>query len=361
MEKSLIFYRNLNILPAPDPPKGSGTSISLTNVAMKQASPTLNPPPPDATSATDSTESRQDLSTLGAGFLNWFAHFTLYLGAVAVILAIGLYFLWQIPVPEDLTQMFKSAGHTVPARSLASAASSSSTSVNAPTSPLQPLANPATNTPEIAVATPPPVTPGTDTDPNAPPQVVESLPAAPPPTDEDQPETLAEETAPIEEPLPPTPQAEIAQLLTEAQQQIDSRRLTAPANSNALRSYQRVLELDPGNAAAQAGIEQIAAYYRKVAEQSLQQGRPDESLAYIGRGLRAAPQHRELMNLRQQARLIEQQRELAQQEALRRQQAEEELAERQYQERLGQQRAQEPQIWWQQPPTYNDSPGFNQR
>ncbi len=334
--------------------------MSLPNVAMKQARPTLSSFPPDAPSAADSGQDNATLGT-GAGFLNWFAHFTLYLGTVAVILAIGVYFLWQIPIPQDLTQMFKSAGHLPPTRPLTTAVSPSSGSVKLPTSPLQPLANPApslaTSTPELAVAAPPPATPtGTDSDPNAPPQVVE------PTATEGQPETLAEETAPIEEPLLPTPQAEIEQLLTEARQQMNSRRLTAPANNNALRSYQRVLELDPGNTAAQAGINQIAAYYRDVAEQSLRQGRPDESLAYIGRGLRATPQHQDLLNLRRQAQLIEQQREQAQQEELRRQQAEQELAERQYQERLRQQqRTQEQQLWWQQPPAYNNSSGFNQR
>lgn len=325
---------------------------------QEQASPTLPSPPPDAPSATDSG---WDAATIRASFLNWFAHFTLYLGAVAVILAIGLYFLWQIPIPRDLTQMFKSAGHPSSPRPLTAAIPPTSQSVNTPTSPLQPLANPATGAPEIAAAASPPATPGTDTDPNAPPQVVEPLPAEGQSTPEGRPETLAEETAPIEEPLPPTPQAEIEQLLTEARQQMDSRRLTAPANSNALRSYQRVLELDPGNAAAQNGIDQIAAYYRKVAEQSLHQGRPDESLAYIGRGLRAAPQHQDLLNLRRQAQLIQEQRERAQQEELRRQQAEQELAERQYQERLRQQRTQEQQPWWQQPPAYENSSGFNQR
>lgn len=144
---------------------------------------------------------------------------------------------------------------------------------------------------------------------------------------------------------------------------MDSRRITAPASSNALRSYQRVLELDPNNAAARAGIDRIAAYYRDVAEQSLRQGRPDESLAYVGRGLRAVPQNPDLLNLRRQARLIQQQREQAQQEEMRRQQAEQELAEQQYQERLRQQqRLQEtPQPWWQQPPSYNNETGFNQR
>ncbi len=42
-------------------------------------------------------------------------------------------------------------------------------------------------------------------------------------------------------------QQEIQQLLADAQQQMDNRRLTAPASGNALRSYQRVLELEADN------------------------------------------------------------------------------------------------------------------
>ena len=142
---------------------------------------------------------------------------------------------------------------------------------------------------------------------------------------------------------------------------MDSRRITAPASGNALRSYQRILELDSGNAAARAGIDRIAAYYREIAEKSLRQGRPDESLAYIGRGLRATPQNQDLLNLRRQARLLQQQREQAQLEETRRQQAERELAEQQYQEQLRQQPPQEQQPRWQQPPNYDNSSGFNQR
>ena len=142
-----------------------------------------------------------------------------------------------------------------------------------------------------------------------------------------------------------------------------SRRITAPASSNALSTYQRVLELEPGNSAALQGIQNIAAYYRNVAEQSLRRGRPDESLAYISRGLRATPQNANLLNLRQQALLTQQQREQAQQEEIRRQQMEQELAEQRYQEQLRQQRAQESQVpWWQQPPGSNSNiGGFNQR
>ena len=339
-------------------PLSGGQDENLPLIAaMKQAHYTVNFPP-DTPSAPDSD---QDSAVTRSGFLNWLAYFIVYLGTVAVVCAIGFYFLWQLPIPQEWSQLFRSAGNSSSSRPLTATTAPPSASTKPPVSPLQPLANPPatqlSGAPEIAVATlPPTAAPETDSDSNAPPLVVEP-PAA------DSPLAVTVEETPTEEPPPPTPQAEIEQRLAEAQQQMDSRRITAPASGNALRTYQRILELDPGNAAARAGIDRIAAYYRDIAEQSLRQGRPDESLAYLGRGLRATPQNQDLLNLRRQARLLQQQREQAQQEEMRRRQAEQELAERQYQEQLSQQQQppSSPQPWWQQPPNYDNSSGFNQR
>ncbi|MCP5197505.1 MAG: hypothetical protein H6974_12095 [Gammaproteobacteria bacterium] len=229
---------------------------------------------------------------------------------------------------------------------------------------LQPLANPMDA--QIPEATPGPssptvVSPETDSDPNAPPQVVEKLDT---PENDQMEVAAASEETPLEELAPPTPQAKIQQLLIDAQQQMASRRFTAPAGNNALLTYQHVLELESGNPAALEGIERIATYYRDVAEQSLRRGRPDESLAYISRGLSAMPKNLSLLDLRQQARLAQQQRAQAQLEEMRRQQAEQAYAEQQYQEQLHRQSAQEAQTpWWRQPPTNNSNNfgGFNQR
>ena len=347
--KSFIFYRNQNILPVLDRSQGAGIKTLPLTAAMKQAHYTVNFPP-DNPPAPDAD---QDSAATRSGFLNWLAYFTVYLGTVAVVCAIGFYFLWHLPIPQEWSQLFRNAGNSSSSKHLTATTTSPGASTKLLVSPVQPLANPPatqlSGTPEIATAIPPPTAaPETDSDPNAPPLVVE------PPATDTPPAVKVEET-------PPTPQAEIEQRLAEAQQQMDSRRITAPASGNALRSYQRILELDPSNAAARAGIDRIAAYYRDIAEQSLRQGRPDESLAYIGRGLRATPQHQDLLNLRRQARLLQQQREQAQLEETRRQQAERELAEQQYQEQLRQQPPPEQQPWWQQPPNSDNSSGFNQR
>ena len=150
---------------------------------------------------------------------------------------------------------------------------------------------------------------------------------------------------------------------------MDSRRFTAPTSGNALRTYQRVLELQPDHPTAIDGIQRIAAYYVGVAEQSLRQGRLDESLAYANRGLRAVPKHPALLNLRkaaQQAKRREQERQQALIEETQRQQHIEQPEQEQFQPRQPVQRPQQQQQpWWRQPspqysPQYNDS-GFNQR
>lgn len=156
---------------------------------------------------------------------------------------------------------------------------------------------------------------------------------------------------------------EIEKLLAEAQQQIDNRRFTAPASGNALSSYRRILELRPDQPAALEGIQRIAAYYREAAQQSLQQGRVEEGLGYINRGLRTAPNNDALLNLRQEAhRAKQRQQEIqrAAQQELQRQQAEQARLEQQQRAIQQQQQQQQPSPWWQQPSQSQDS-GFNQR
>ncbi|HRY16279.1 MAG TPA: hypothetical protein P5330_10470 [Candidatus Competibacteraceae bacterium] len=281
-----------------------------------------------------------------------------------MVCATGFYFLLQIPALRDPVQWFE--GQDRPShRPLGSITNPIATPTPPQNEPLQPANSPGGSMAETAVATsePAPASLAAETDPNAPPQVIEQ-PGDNMPDDQDEVAEAAPEEKPPEELTPPArPETQIAQLLADAEQQMASRRFTAPASNNALLLYQRVLELEPGNPAALQGIQNIAVYYRDEAEQSLRRGRPDESLAYISRGLRATPQNANLLNLRQQALSSQQRREQAQQEEIRRQKMEQELAEQRYQEQLRQQRTQESQLpWWQQPPSSNNNTGgFNQR
>ena len=293
-----------------------------------------NPPAPDA----DDADFEPESATLGQRFATWLKHFVLYLGAVMTACAFGLYFLWRLPIPQEAAQLLGSASDSPRSRSLAT--------IVAPPPARSPSA-PAVVAPPVAPDSPPiaaPPSPPTATDPGLTETAVPTAPLA---------ETPAEESA------PPPPQAEIDQLLAEAQQQMESRRLTAPAGGNALRSYQRVLELEADNSAALEGLERIAAYYRDIAEQTRQQGRLEESLAYVGRGLQASPKNERLLNLRREIRLArqrEQEQRQARVEEARRQQAE-----RDEQNQLRQRMVEPQQPWWRQPPPSANDSGFNQR
>ena len=328
---------------------------------MKQATPIPKPhahqPPPER-------------NTPEGAFLalrQWLKHFALYLGMVTIAFATGIYFLWQLPAIQDVQQFLRNTEEVPTAKPAYRLA-----------------ANPATATKPVEAAKPEPVpapapiTVEPDNNPAAPAtdavQVTDSTaPAADtsPATDTTAP---AADTAPAVgaaagtpslEPAPapvPEPQQTVDQLLADARQQMDNRRLTAPANANALSSYRRVLELQPNNPVALDGIQRIAAYYRGAAEQSLRRGQTDESLGYIRRGLSATPDDSTLIELRkaaQQAKQRAREEQRAQMEELQRQQIEQQ--QRQEQTRRATQETRQAPSWWQQPPQYENSGGFNQR
>ncbi|CDH44130.1 MAG: hypothetical protein IPL59_10705 [Candidatus Competibacteraceae bacterium] len=314
---------------------------------MKPTLRTTDPLFPDGLPAPDSDDA--DSVAFHIGLLNWLKHFALYLGVVAMACLIGLYFLWKIPVPQDPEQLFKSVGDTSKPRTLTAVMvpSPALTQIPAITSPPVPSPPPTPTNAEITPVSPP--VPGTETtdDPNVAPPLPE--PQATLPDNQTDP--------PVEVLTPTTPQMEIEKLLADAQQQISNRRFTAPASGNALSTYRRVLEIQPDQPAALEGIQGIAAYYRDAAQQSLQQGRLDESLGYINRGLRATPKNDALINLRQEARRAKQ-REQEERQALR-----EEIQRRQdEQSRLepSRQDQEQQQPWWRQPAQTQES-GFNQR
>ncbi len=323
---------------------------------MKLATPTADPHFPDNPPTSDDGSDSEPIGTvLLSGFLRWLRHFAVYMGAVLVACATGFFFLWQIPLVHELPQLFNN-GEGAP-RTLAA-------TVTPPAQPTQPrhTLSQSTAVPVAPAGSPPtpaaePTAANLADDPDAPPTTPEPQPDGP---DSQTASTDTPAAPPPEEPAPvPTPQVEIERLLAEAQQQMDSRRITAPASGNALSTYRRVLELQPENPVALAGIQRIAAYYQNVAEQSLRQGQPDESLAYLGRGLRAAPNDQALLNLRREAQLAKQreQEEQALLEEIRLQQAEQQ----QQQEELRQREVEAQQPWWQQQPNYQNSGGFNQR
>ena len=94
---------------------------------------------------------------------------------------------------------------------------------------------------------------------------------------------------------------EIATLLKLAEAQLKARLLAGESEEdNVEATYQHVLKLDPGNARALAGLESIAKEYEIQARQQLDAGALEESFKQITHGLAAAPQHQELLRLRQE-------------------------------------------------------------
>ncbi|MFO1423858.1 MAG: hypothetical protein U1F70_09430 [Candidatus Competibacteraceae bacterium] len=326
------------------------------------ATPPATPPPiPASAIPRVAQESEPDDEPAGFGLLGWLKHLAIYLGAVATICLIGLYFLWQIPFLRDPSQLLGIVddSHTprLPATAPTQPARPTQTASSPQPVPTAPGSNQSTASTGVAMATTSsPVTPAEPAGAQLPP---EPVPAT---TPADQVEPAPTEPT-VEAIPPPTPQTEIEQLLADAQQQMDNRRFTAPASGNALSTYQRVLALQPDHPAALEGIQRITTYYQDVAEQNLQQGRLDESLAYINRGLRATPQSSALLSLRQQ---VQQAQRTAAQRAReeQRKQATLEEIQRQQLERIRQEQSRrqlEQQPWWRQPSNYNDGGGFNQR
>lgn len=432
--------------------------------------------------ATETAESAPSAEPIKDRILKWLRYLALYLGAVMTAGAVAIFFLWQIPLLQDLPQLVKNISDPQAVRPAATP--TSTPAIEPPTAPQPQVAQtahppltppvinqagtpPSSNTPPapqpgsaappVAVAgqpssvpattansSPTPTGTGTITVTNtlppanttnssaatglpAPtgtitvnttlPPTTEAAPTSPPNPDGSQPAPAATATAPptanptaapttpptdpaaaatasasATTPLTPeaanalTPaqqQQEIRQLLIDAQEQMASRRFVSPTSSNALQSYQRVLELEPTNPVASEGVQRIATYYQQIAQQTLQQGRVDESLSYISRGLRAAPNNETLLRLRRDARSAKQRQEQQRRAALeeRRRQEAEVLRRRQEEEAEQEARAAAvsrrapppvpPANWRQPPPTwggqrstqqpsYNES-GFNQR
>jgi hypothetical protein len=79
-------------------------------------------------------------------------------------------------------------------------------------------------------------------------------------------------------------------LLDQADADLKADRLSAPRGENALERYQAVLDREPGNERARAGIDAVAARYAELARGSLGRGDLDRADRYIvhGRALRPA-------------------------------------------------------------------------
>ena len=126
---------------------------------------------------------------------------------------------------------------------------------------------------DIAVPVPSPVQPPPTT-----------LAQAPPPT------TLAQ--APPPTTVPPAPADQVSRLLAEAAEDVKAYRLTSPKGSNALDKYRRVLELEPGNRAAEQGLGDIVSAYLRLFDRAVSKKKFTKAEGYLDSASKVAPDHR---------------------------------------------------------------------
>jgi len=89
-------------------------------------------------------------------------------------------------------------------------------------------------------------------------------------------------------------QDKISRILEVADLHLQVGRLSEPEGSNAYAAYQEVLQLQPGNSQARAGLEQIAAAYVTAARSELDRGDSRAAMAEVAQGLALFPGHPDL-------------------------------------------------------------------
>lgn len=103
------------------------------------------------------------------------------------------------------------------------------------------------------------------------------------PTPEPKAAVAQQETAPV----PPPPRRRVADdvrdLLSAAEAALAADRLTTPLHDNAFDRFQAVLLLDPGNAQARSGIQQIFARYVSMIRTALNRSDPGRARALLER------------------------------------------------------------------------------
>jgi hypothetical protein len=91
-------------------------------------------------------------------------------------------------------------------------------------------------------------------------------------------------------------------LLARGEASLATFRLLTPAEDSAYHYFQEILDLDPGNAEARAGIDRIVAAYVALSKTARQREESELVRLYISRGLSIQPANRELLALRDSMR-----------------------------------------------------------
>jgi type II secretory pathway predicted ATPase ExeA len=91
--------------------------------------------------------------------------------------------------------------------------------------------------------------------------------------------------------------AQIQELLARGQRSVDAYRLMTPSGDNAYGYYSAVLALDPDNASAHKGIQQIVGLYAALSRKAMSRQQTDRAARYLDRGLSIQPNNRQLLAL----------------------------------------------------------------
>jgi len=89
----------------------------------------------------------------------------------------------------------------------------------------------------------------------------------------------------------------VTELLQLAELAFASDHLKVPKSANAWSYYRQVLALDPANAAADKGLQQIASRYAELAQWKISEQDYDQADIYLNRGLTVSAEHAQLLAL----------------------------------------------------------------
>ncbi len=88
----------------------------------------------------------------------------------------------------------------------------------------------------------------------------------------------------------------VDKLLKQARLQIRQKKLTIPANDNALKTLKQVLEIEPDNGEVPKLFEKMKSMYIRWAEQAQAQGKPSMAKIYYKRLLKIDPEDADILN-----------------------------------------------------------------
>jgi len=96
---------------------------------------------------------------------------------------------------------------------------------------------------------------------------------------------------------------EVGRLLREAEGDLEALRLTTPPGDNAFERYRRVLEIEPGNARAERGLEAIVERYLELARDAVSARELADAERYVERAAEVLPEYPALAAMRETLRL----------------------------------------------------------